>query len=88
MRARSSFKASGEMGTLQRYHKSPLENVFPPRRELPVCACGELDYSTRMLAAIPFYAVAAGAIIEAADLKVTKTVIVGALWRRLLRTHR
>lgn len=61
-------------GTLQQYHKSPLENIYPlDERRL----CGELGYSISMLAAIPFYAVAAGAIIEAADVKVAETVVVG-----------
>lgn len=61
-------------GTLQRYHKSPLENIYPLDEKR---LCGELGYSTSMLAAIPFYAVAAGAIIEAADAKVAETVVVG-----------
>ncbi|KAI7782921.1 isopropanol dehydrogenase [Diaporthe eres] len=61
-------------GTLQRYHKSPLENIYPLDEKR---LCGELGYSTSMLAAIPFYAVAAGAIIEAAVVKVAETVVVG-----------
>lgn len=61
-------------GTLQRYHKSPLENIYPLDEKR---LCGELGYSTSMLVAIAFYAVAAGAIIEAADVKVAETVIVG-----------
>lgn len=61
-------------GTLQQYHKSPLENIYPLDEKR---LCGELGYSASILAAIPFYAVAAGAIIEAADLKVAETVIVG-----------
>lgn len=61
-------------GTLQRYHKSPLENVYPLDEKR---LCGELGYSTSMLTAIAFYAVAAGAIIEAADVKVAETVVIG-----------
>lgn len=61
-------------GTLQQYHKSPLENVYPLNEER---LCVELGYSTSMLAAIPFYAVAAGAILEAADVKVAETVVIG-----------
>jgi NADPH:quinone reductase-like Zn-dependent oxidoreductase len=62
-------------GTLQKYHKSPLENIYPLDEKR---LCGELGYSTSMLAAIPFYGVAAGAIVEAADVKVAETVVVGA----------
>lgn len=61
-------------GTLQEYHKSPLENIYPLDEGR---LCGELGYSAGMLAAIAFYSVAAGAIIEAADVKVAETVIVG-----------
>jgi D-arabinose 1-dehydrogenase-like Zn-dependent alcohol dehydrogenase len=61
-------------GTLQKYHKSPLENIYPLDEKR---LCGELGYSTSMLAVISLYAVAAGAIIEAADVKVAETVIVG-----------
>lgn len=61
-------------GTLQRYHKSPLENIYPLDEKR---LCGEHGYSIGMLAVIPFYAVAAGAIIEVADVKVAETVIVG-----------
>ncbi|KAK7720832.1 hypothetical protein SLS63_009615 [Diaporthe eres] len=61
-------------GTLQRCHKSPPENIYPLDEKR---LCGELGYSTSMLAAIPFYAVAAGAIIEAAVVKVAETVVVG-----------
>ncbi|KAK2601484.1 hypothetical protein N8I77_010932 [Diaporthe amygdali] len=61
-------------GTLQQYHKSPLENVYLLNEER---LCVELGYSTSMLAAIPFYAVAAGAILEAADVRVAETVVIG-----------
>lgn len=61
-------------GTLQKYHKSPLENIYPLDEKR---LCGELGYSISMLAAISIYTVAAGAIIEAADVKVAETVVVG-----------
>ncbi|KAH7129753.1 chaperonin 10-like protein [Dactylonectria estremocensis] len=61
-------------GTLQQYHKVPLENCFVLNEQR---LCRELKYGPGELQAIPMYAVAAGAIIESANVKMGDTVVVG-----------
>lgn len=61
-------------GGLQQFQKAPLENCFLLDETL---LCGEFKYKAADLAVIPFYVVAAGALIEAADLKAGETVVVG-----------
>ncbi|KAJ9133391.1 Isopropanol dehydrogenase [Pleurostoma richardsiae] len=61
-------------GSLQQYQKVPLENVYPLDEQRLI---GELGYSPEVLQSIAYFSVASGAILEAADVKVGETVIVG-----------
>ncbi|GKT48101.1 alcohol dehydrogenase [Colletotrichum spaethianum] len=61
-------------GALQQYQKVPLENVYPLNEQRLV---GELGYDPAELMSIAFYCVPAGSLLEAADIKVAETVIVG-----------
>ncbi|KAI8311861.1 hypothetical protein K4K61_011368 [Colletotrichum sp. SAR11_59] len=61
-------------GSLQQYQKVPLENVYLLDEKR---LCGELGYDYAALHSIAHYSVAAGALLEAADVKVAETVIVG-----------
>ncbi|WYZ35032.1 hypothetical protein EsH8_I_001308 [Colletotrichum jinshuiense] len=61
-------------GSLQQYQKVPLENVYPLNEKR---LFGELGYNPAVLQSIAHYSVAAGALLEAADIKVAETVVVG-----------
>ncbi|TDZ37634.1 alcohol dehydrogenase [Colletotrichum trifolii] len=61
-------------GSLQQYQKVPLETCFPLDEER---LCNQLGYDAGILHSIALYTVAAGALLEAADLKVAETVIIG-----------
>lgn len=61
-------------GSLQQFQKVPLENVYPLDEQRLL---GELGYSPALLQSIAHYSVAAGAILEAADVKIAETVVVG-----------
>ncbi|KAF9879717.1 isopropanol dehydrogenase [Colletotrichum karsti] len=60
-------------GSLQQYQKVPLENVYL----LDEKRLTELGYDPAALQSIAHYSVAAGALLEAADVKVAETVIIG-----------
>ncbi|KAK7458987.1 hypothetical protein CaCOL14_003058 [Colletotrichum acutatum] len=61
-------------GSLQQYQKVPLENVYPLDEKRLI---GELGYDFAALSSIAHYSVAAGALLEAADIKVAETVVIG-----------
>ncbi|GKT54747.1 isopropanol dehydrogenase [Colletotrichum tofieldiae] len=61
-------------GSLQQYQKAPLENVYLLNEQRLV---GELGYDPAELISIAYYSVAGGALLEAADIKVAETVVVG-----------
>lgn len=61
-------------GSLQQYQKVPLENIYPLDEQRLL---GEMSYDPAELLSITHYSVAAGALLEAADLKTADTVIVG-----------
>ncbi len=61
-------------GSLQQYQKVPLENVHVLDEHR---LCQELGYSATDLSVIPVYAIAAGALIEAADLRPSETIVIG-----------
>ncbi|GKT67143.1 isopropanol dehydrogenase [Colletotrichum tofieldiae] len=61
-------------GSLQQYQKVPLENVFPLNEQR---LTAELRYDPAELHTIGPYSVAAGALLEAGNIKVAKTVVVG-----------
>ncbi|KAM6514641.1 hypothetical protein FSOLCH5_008882 [Fusarium solani] len=61
-------------GSLQQYQRAPLENVYKLDEQKLLKQWG---YSPAILQSIAHYSVAGGAIIEAADVKVAETVIIG-----------
>lgn len=61
-------------GSLQRFQKVPLENVYCLNEQRLI---RELGYSPAIMQSIAHYSVAGGAIMEAADVKVAETVIIG-----------
>lgn len=61
-------------GSLQQFQKVPLENVYRLEENKLVHGLG---YSPSILQSIAHYSVAGGAIIEAADVKVAETVVIG-----------
>ncbi|KAL0929702.1 isopropanol dehydrogenase [Colletotrichum truncatum] len=61
-------------GSLQQYQKVPLETCFVLDEERLI---GELGYDPAILHTLSHYSVAAGALLEAADVKVAETVIIG-----------
>ncbi|TDZ25970.1 Alcohol dehydrogenase 1 [Colletotrichum orbiculare MAFF 240422] len=60
-------------GSLQQYQKVPLENVYL----LDEKRLSEHGYDPAALQSIAHYSVAAGALLEAADVKVAETVVIG-----------
>ncbi|KAF6828654.1 isopropanol dehydrogenase [Colletotrichum musicola] len=61
-------------GSLQQYQKVPLENVYLLDEKR---LFGDLGYDPAILHTIAHYSVAAGALLEAADVKVAETVVIG-----------
>ncbi|WQF77577.1 Putative GroES-like superfamily, alcohol dehydrogenase-like, NAD(P)-binding domain superfamily [Colletotrichum destructivum] len=61
-------------GSLQQYQKVPLENVYLLNEQR---LTGELGYGPAELSTIAHYSVVGGALLEAADVKVAETVVVG-----------
>ncbi|KAM5354516.1 hypothetical protein ACJ41O_001163 [Fusarium nematophilum] len=61
-------------GSLQQYQKVPLENVYVLQEKRLI---HDLGYTPAILQSIAHYSVAAGAIMEAADVKVAETVVIG-----------
>jgi NADPH:quinone reductase-like Zn-dependent oxidoreductase len=61
-------------GSLQQFQKVPLENCFLLNEQRLL---GELAYSPADLSLLVVYIVAAGAIIEAADIKAGETIVIG-----------
>ncbi|TQN66736.1 Prostaglandin reductase 1 [Colletotrichum shisoi] len=61
-------------GSLQKYQKVPLENVYLLNEQR---LTGELGYGPAELSTIAHYSVVGGALLEAADVKVAETVVVG-----------
>lgn len=61
-------------GSLQQYQKVPLENCFPLDEDR-LFRC--LGYDAAVLHTLSHYCVAAGALIEAADVKIAETVVIG-----------
>ncbi|KAI5921455.1 GroES-like protein [Camillea tinctor] len=61
-------------GSLQQFQKLPLENAYPLNEHWLL---RELGYPAPLLQAIAYYSVAAGAVMEAADVRAGETVVVG-----------
>ena len=61
-------------GSLQQFQKVPLENCFLLNEQRLL---GELTYTSVDLTLLPVYMVAAGALIEAANIKAGETVVIG-----------
>ncbi|KAF6823691.1 isopropanol dehydrogenase [Colletotrichum musicola] len=61
-------------GSLQQYQKVPIENCFPLDEDR---LFGGFGYDAAVLHTLSHYCVAAGALIEAADVKVAQTVVIG-----------
>ncbi|KAH8896405.1 GroES-like protein [Thozetella sp. PMI_491] len=61
-------------GSLQQFQNVPLENCYPLDEERLL---GDLGYKFSDLAVLPLYIVAAGAVIEAAELKAGETIVIG-----------
>ncbi|CAN9337863.1 unnamed protein product [Alternaria alternata] len=60
-------------GSLQQFQKVPLENCFLLNEQRLL---GELTYTSADLTLLPVYMVAAGALIEAANIKAGETVVI------------
>ncbi|RSL54660.1 hypothetical protein CEP53_007366 [Fusarium sp. AF-6] len=61
-------------GSLQQFQKVPLENIYPLDEQR---LTRDLGYTPAVLQSIAHYSVAGGAILEAADVKIAETVVVG-----------
>ncbi|KAF6844629.1 isopropanol dehydrogenase [Colletotrichum musicola] len=61
-------------GAFQQYQKVPLENCFLLNENR---LCKELGYTPAVLQSLTMYAISAGAVIEAADLKPAETIVIG-----------
>lgn len=61
-------------GSLQQFQKAPLENLYLLDEAR---LCNELGYDAAQLSALAMYSVSAGAIIEAANVRVAETVVIG-----------
>ncbi|KAH7127962.1 hypothetical protein B0J13DRAFT_454108 [Dactylonectria estremocensis] len=61
-------------GSLQQFQRLPLENIYRLDEQ---SLLGRLGYTPPMLAAIAYYSIAAGALLETAHLTVGETVAIG-----------
>ncbi|KAL0938608.1 isopropanol dehydrogenase [Colletotrichum truncatum] len=61
-------------GAFQQYQKVPMENCLKLDESR---LCNALGYTPAILQSLTMYTVAAGAIIEAADLKAAETIVIG-----------
>ncbi|KAI8304475.1 hypothetical protein K4K61_006091 [Colletotrichum sp. SAR11_59] len=73
-RAKKLMQGEWKDGAFQQYQKVPLENCYLLNENR---LCRELGYDAAVLQSLTMYAISAGAIIEAADLKPAETIVIG-----------
>ncbi|KAF4923477.1 hypothetical protein CGCVW01_v004668 [Colletotrichum viniferum] len=73
-RAKKLMQGEWKDGTFQQYQKVPLENCYLLNENR---LCRELGYDAAVLQSLTMYAISAGAIIEAVDLKPAETIVIG-----------
>ncbi|KAH9207843.1 hypothetical protein DL95DRAFT_312988 [Leptodontidium sp. 2 PMI_412] len=73
-KAKKLMQGEWRDGSLQQYQKIPLENAFVLNSDR---LCGDFSYTPADLHEISFYAMAVGAIFEAAQVRASETVLIG-----------